>query len=284
MTEYKVKDHQPSWLPEGKKWELVWSDEFDGDTLDTDKWSFRLNYWGQKADQFTDKGVYLDGNGNVVFRPVIEDGMLKSSQLQTGGNSFDNLDLHGAIKNRLESKHGDNPWGDQIEIWPLAPLEKPKFMHRYGYYEALVKFQTKNFWWSAFWTQSPTIGAAYNPEYCGVESDIVENFVRGNLTSGNICNGYGKQYTEVGRVYYPYVEDGEYHRFGMEWSETGYKFYFDGKETSRSDSPVSKVEQFILLSTEIKGYRSGKAKTEWTQEELEDRFICDYVRVFDEVK
>lgn len=284
MTEYKVKDHQPSWLPEGKKWELVWSDEFDGDTLDTDKWSFRLNYWGKKADKYTDKGVYLDGNGNAVFRPVIEDGMLKSSQLQTGGNSFDNLDLNGAIKNILESKHGDNPWGNEIEIWPLKPLEKPKFMHRYGYYEALVKFQTKDFWWSAFWTQSPSIGAAYNPEYCGVESDIMENFVNGNLTTGNIYGGYRRPIGQAGRVRYPYVEDGEYHRFGMDWSESGYVFYFDGNEISRSDGPVSKVEQFILLSTEIKGYRDGKVKTEWTQEELADRFICDYVRVFDEVK
>jgi ADP-ribose pyrophosphatase YjhB (NUDIX family) len=60
-------------------------------------------------------------------------------------------------------------------------------------------------------------------------------------------------------------------------------FYFDGKEMARSCAPISKVEQFILLSTEIKGYRSDEPKTEWTEEELNDRFICDYVRVFDEV-
>ena len=52
---------------------------------------------------------------------------------------------------------------------------------------------------------------------------------------------------------------------------------------ARSCAPISKVEQFILLSTEIKGYRSDEPKTEWTEEELNDRFICDYVRVFDEV-
>jgi hypothetical protein len=52
---------------------------------------------------------------------------------------------------------------------------------------------------------------------------------------------------------------------------------------ARSSAPVSKVEQFILLSTEIHGYRCDNPKTEWTEEELNDRFICDYVRVFDEV-
>lgn len=284
MKEYKVDGQQPSLLPEGKKWKLVWSDEFEGTILDRSKWSFRTNYWGYKADQFTDKGVTLDGKGCIVFKPVVEDGMVKSSQLQTGANSFDNIDLFGAIQNRLEGRKGNNPWNGEVEIWPLKPLDTPKFMHRYGYYEARVKFQTKNFWWSAFWTQSPTIGAAYNPEFCGVESDIVENFVRGDLTSGNIYGGYGKTFAESARVRYPYTEDGQFHRVGMYWSEEGYVFYFDGKETARSSAPVSKVEQFILLSTEIHGYRRGQKKTEWTDEELSDCFMCDYVRVFDEIK
>ena len=283
MNKFEIKDHEHSLLPEGKKWKLVWSDEFDGDTLDESKWNFRLNYWGQRFDAWTDKGVYLDGQGNVVFKPVIIDGHLCSSQLQTGGNSFDLLDLDGAIKNRLERKQGNNPWNNQVEIWPLKPLEKAKFAHRYGYYEARVKFQDKPFWWSAFWMQSPTIGASANPEYAGVENDIMENFVNGQLTSGNIYNGYGKQFSENARVIYPFKNDGEYHRFGMEWNEKEYVFYFDGKEMARTNAPISRVEQFILLSTEIKGYRSDEPKTEWTEEELNDRFICDYVRVFDEV-
>lgn len=102
MKEYKVDGQQPSLLPEGKKWKLVWSDEFEGTILDRSKWSFRTNYWGYKADQFTDKGVTLDGKGCIVFKPVVEDGMVKSSQLQTGANSFDNIDLFGAIQNRLK--------------------------------------------------------------------------------------------------------------------------------------------------------------------------------------
>lgn len=117
-----------------------------------------------------------------------------------------------------------------------------------------------------------------------MESDIVENFVRGDLTSGNIYGGYGKTFAESARVRYPYTEDGQFHRVGMYWSEEGYVFYFDGKETARSSAPVSKVEQFILLSTEIQGYRRGQKKTEWTDEELSDCFMCDYVRVFDEIK
>jgi len=284
MKKYEVENHEYSLLPKDKEWKLVWSDEFDGDRLDESKWSFRLNYWGMPFDGFTDKGVELDGNSNLVFKPTIIDGRLCTSQLQTGENSFDCLDFEGAIKNRVERNHGNNPWGQQVEIWPLKPLKKAKFAHRYGYYEARVKFQKCPFWWSAFWTQTPTIGASANPEYAGVESDIMEYFVDGTLTSGNIYNGYGKQFSETARVHYPYAGDDEWHRFGMSWDENGYVFYFDGKETARSNEPVSKVEQFILLSTEIQGYRSDIHKTTWTEEELNDRFIVDYVRVFDEVK
>lgn len=283
MQKFEVRDHEPSLLPEGKKWKLVWNDEFDGTKLDETKWGYRLNYWGQRAGQYTDRGVALDGKGNVVFSPVVENGMVKSAQLQTGGNSFDELDLQGAVRNRLEGVNGDNPWG-QIEIWPLRPLSEPKFMHRYGYYEARIRFQRQYFWWSAFWLQSPSIGTTVNPAFSGVENDIVENFGGGKLTSGNIYGGYGKTFREEARVEYPYVEDGEYHRLGLEWNEKEYIFYFDGRQTAKSSSPVSQVEQFILLSTEVHGYRSGKPKTQWTEKELSDCFMCDYVRVFDEIK
>lgn len=283
MKEFKIENHEPSILPEGKKWKLVWSDEFDGDKLDESKWSYRTDFWGADFEAYTDKGVSLDGKGNVVFRPVVENGTVRSAQLQTGGNSFDKLDFQGSIKNRMEKSVGDNPWG-QIELWPLRELEKPKFMHRFGYYEARVKLQSKNFWWSAFWLQSPSIGAAYEPKYCGIENDIMEHFNGNEITSGNIYGGYGKQFKETARIHYDAENTDEFHRFGLEWSKYGYVFYFDGKETARSNSPVSEVEQFILLSTEVQGYRSGKPLTEYTEEMLNDRFICDYVRVFDEVE
>ncbi len=283
MQKFIVENHEPSLLPEGKKWKLSWNDEFDGNKLDESKWSYRLNFWGKYADQYTDKGVSLDGKGNVVFRPVIVDGKLKSAQLQTGALSYDNLDFDSALKNRLDGLNGGNPWGE-VELWPFKEFDKPKFMHRYGYYEVRVKFQKKDFWWSAFWLQSPMTGITYDPARCGIESDIMENFVNGKLTSGNIYNGYGKTFKENARINYPYTEDGEYHRFGMEWSKDGYVFYFDGKETTRTSEPVSHTEQFVLLSTEVKGYRSNKPKTEWTEEELNDCFICDYVRVFDAIE
>ena len=57
--------------------------------------------------------------------------------------------------------------------------------------------------------------------------------------------------------------------------------HIDGKETARTSSPVSEVEQFILISTEVQGYRRNAATAECTDEVMSDRFLVDYVRVFD---
>ena len=122
MNKFEVKDHEPSYLPEGE-WKLVWADEFDGTELDRTKWDFRLNFWGKPFDAYTDKGIVLDGNSHIELHRTERNGCYVSPQLQTGSNSFD-----------IPKADTDNPWG-QDEIWPLGPLEPPKFVHRYGYYE-----------------------------------------------------------------------------------------------------------------------------------------------------
>ena len=198
MQEFKVDGHEPSLLPEGKKWEYVWGDEFDGDTLDRSKWSFRLNFWGRRFLPYTDQGVELDGNSNVKIHLIEKDGQYMSAQLQTGANSFD------APAPVYETE--TNVCGDNF-FWKIGDIEKPKFMHRYGYYEVRCKLQQQPGWWSAFWLQSPSIGMSYDPAYSGVEVDIMENFTRdGEVTSGNIFGGYGTNLQHEARVHY-HVKD-----------------------------------------------------------------------------
>ena len=69
----------------------------------------------------------------------------------------------------------------------------------------------------------------------------------------------------------------------MDWSKDGYVFYCDGRETARSTGPVSRVEQFILLTTECMGYRDGGPSEDLKKAVLPDCFTVDYVRVFDAV-
>ena len=260
-----------SLLPQGKQWKLVWSDEFEGNALDTSKWGFRLHIMQTRHETWTDDAYELNGEGHLMLKAYEKDGEYYTSQLQTGSNFMD---------------RPGNQYGSSILTWPIAELEKPKFVHRYGYYEIRCKLPTQEGWWVAFWLQSPTIGATLDPLESGVEIDIMENFTRDGIISHNIhWNGYGKNHEGAGSgptKIHP-SEDG-FHIFGMDWSPMGYVFYVDGKETWRISGPVSHREQFIMVSAECDGYRKGSASPLLKKAVLPDYFIVDYVRVYDAIR
>lgn len=275
MQEFSLKDHECSFLPDGK-WSLVWHDEFDGTELDRTKWDYRLSMMGKKHPAWTDKGVHLDGKSNAVFTVIEEDGRPVSSQLQTGYNFMD--------EPVQKTKFGQ----DHLQ-WNIGKLKQPLFTHTYGYYECRCRLQQMpdNRWWSAFWLQSPVIGSSLDPAESGTELDIMECFTYGKVASHNaFTGGYGldMKLASVGGV--ENLDMKEFHRFGMLWDETGYTFYIDGKEDGRIEQYVSKRPQFILISTEVNGYRHENHQP--TPESYEvtgkDFFIVDYVRVFDRIK
>ncbi|MBE6406218.1 MAG: glycosyl hydrolase family protein [Lentisphaerae bacterium] len=276
-------EHAKSLLPAGKKWKLVWNDEFDGTELDMTKWSFRYHILQKRQMCLTDETASLDGKGNLVLSLMEKDGHYYCSQIQTGENYM------------------DRP-GQEFEkdgfAWPIDKFSEPKFMHKYGYYEIRCKLQTQEGWWSAFWLQSPVIGCCPNPEVAGVEVDIMESFRRDNTVShNNHWGGYAADHKCAGSGDIPLEDtpDG-YHTFGLEWTPDEYIYYVDGKETWRCSEAVSRREQFILVSTECMGYRWVDVLTGELQESsdkpaeslkkavLPDAFIVDYVRVYDEVK
>ena len=272
MKKFEVAGHEPSFLPDNGNQKLVWADEFDGTELDRTKWDFRLNYWGKPCEAYTDEGVILDGKSHIELHRTERNGLYVSPQLQTGSNSFD-----------IPKASSDNPWGEN-DFWPLGNLSEPKFSHRFGYYECRCKFQKiPEEMWSAFWLQAPSIGTTFDPSWSGVESDIMECFKKGELTSGNIMGGYGKQFREEARINYKFDEtkDG-WHYIGLDWSPEGYVFYFDGKETARTDKTVSQIPQFILLTTEVQGYRRNDP-VKVGDKFIDDAFIADHVRVFDRI-
>lgn len=138
--------------------------------------------------------------------------------------------------------------------------------------------------------------------------DIFEYFGDKRFTSGNFYGGYGADLKTDARVHYDvksekfdFSQQGienskynrdeytkpldEFHRFGLLWTEEEYVFYYDEKETARTSGPISGVEQFILLTTEVQGYRRGDGTKHAPEAEqsLDDTFVVDYVRVFDRI-
>ena len=83
-----------------------------------------------------------------------------------------------------------------------------------------------------------------------------------------------------------YLPKEEFHTFGMEWDENGYTFYIDGKEDGHISDFVSHRPEFILISTEVSGYRSSEERKPRpaAYDAVGDTFLVDYVRVYDRVK
>ena len=276
MKIFEVKDHEPSLLPEGE-WELVWSDEFDGTELDTSKWDYRRSMMNRRHPAWTDQGVTLDGKSNAVFSILEEDGRPVSSQLQTGYNFMD-------------EPVQKTTFGKEHLQWNIGKLKKSKFTQKFGYFECRCRLQQLPGWWSAFWIQSPLIGATLDPAVSGSEIDVMESFYPGEVHRHNIfTGGYGQ---DMKRTYADSingdVDPAEFHRFGVLWDETGYTFYVDGVQSGpKLTGGVSHTDTFILLGTEVVGYRGYVPGIYRGADEIravkDDKFIVDYVRVFDRV-
>lgn len=269
MKEYTVKDHAPSLLPDGTRWRLVWNDEFDGETLDTDKWDYRTSMMGREHPAWTENGVHLDGESHAVFTCMEEDGRIVSSQLQTGHNFMD--------QPVIRTKFGE----DDLQ-WNIGKLHENKFVKAFGYFECRCKLQKTDGWWSAFWMQSPIIGASLDPTQTGTELDIMECFEPGKIAAHNaFTGGYGLDMKRA-RVGGAEVDPEEWHTFGMRWDKNGYTFYIDGKEDGHISEYVSHCPEFILISTEVKGYRTeAHTFSEAAKQSVGDTFLVDFVRVFE---
>jgi beta-glucanase (GH16 family) len=79
------------------------------------------------------------------------------------------------------------------------------------------------------------------------------------------------------KVNVPGVAKG-FHTFAVWWKPDEHILYVDGKETWRTNAggSICHVPQYILLSDEI-----GKWGGDITTAKLPDKFLVDYVRVYD---
>ena len=282
-------------LPDGRKLKLVWSDEFCGDRLDESKWSYRTNFWGQRAHWFaTPEDNAVEVRDGLLHLKLVKraDGQFVSPQLQTGELVWD-------VPHRTISK-------DSVGFWPLPRRAKPKFMHRYGYYECRCRLQQMPGWWSAFWMQTPMQGCSLDPRCAGIEHDIMESFEVGEIVPQAFhANGYGADYlgfrvpraakgvtnAEHNKAHSVKLDQTQFHTFGLLWEPDGYTIFMDGRQHGPKvgggeGEAVSQTDEFILVSTEAKWYRkqhmTGKGVPELEAAAAAgDEFLVDYVRVYD---
>lgn len=180
--------------------ELVWSDEFDGNSLSTENWSFETGQHGW---------------GNNEWQNYVSSG---------------NVEVDGGILKIIAKKEGT---GQKVGDYTSARLNS-KESFTYGRMEVRAKLPLHkgNGLWPALWMLGSNISTAGWPA-CG-EIDLMEYVSydpnRVHFTIHSTANNHvdGTQ-ASSGPVELETAEE-EFHTYGLLWSEEYMKFYIDDKE------------------------------------------------------
>ncbi len=237
-----------------RKWQLVWSDDFNGpagELPDATKWTFDIGTgqdgWGnQELQSYTNNpaNVSLDGEGNLVITAIQSGNSFTSARIKTQG----------------------------------------LFSQQYGRFEARLKTPYGPGLWPAFWMLGDNIETVGWPQ-CG-EIDIME--LRGqqpHIVHGSV---HGPGYSGGSPVSKSYALnnarfDTEYHVFAIEWYEDKIDFFVDDylyQRITPEDLPGDWVFDqpfFILLNVAVGGDYVGFPLP---QTPFPQKMIVDYVKVY----
>lgn len=201
---------------------LKWADEFDGTQIDLKKWEVMAV---RRRDAI-----------NTPDAVTVADGKLTITTYTEGGKHYTGM------------------------LWTRGLFE-PSL----GYYEARIQWQDAPATWSAFWTISDLMLLPYMGKFLGHvpesgnEVDFVEHRetdhegkrMAGQANFNLHWDGYAENRGGSGFLTPDLGLDKGFHIYGCEWSETGYRFFIDGRMLWETPGPVSKRPQFIILSTEV---------------------------------
>lgn len=228
--------------------EILWSDEFEGDALDTANWNYEIgngdNGWGNGEAQY-----YTDSPDNVK----VQDGNL-------------------VITAKRESESG-------FDFTSARITTKDNFEFTYGRVEVRAKLPAGGGTWPAIWM----LGEAWPEEsWPGVgEMDIME--FAGNqpnrISSALHFPGNSGGNPIVGDV--TTVEDAttEFHIYEVEWTEDKISFFMDGVahlEFDNDDSTPFQKDFYLLLNVAMGGSFGGAIADDFQESSME----IDYVKVY----
>lgn len=282
MGETVIKSVDAQGPPAGKKWRLVWSDEFDGTAIDMQRWQNaspdgKWDYPGFQT-RYAAENCALDGKGHLVLSLT--------------------RDADGTVRfnNGLQSR---------------------TFEQAFGYFETRVQFSTQPGWWTAVWLSGVPYGEGTDTFQSPQEFDIFEDFYKPKVKNDiSHCyhataslstykdQGDGKgiggndmlSRTNIarcskGKVVTLERYDG-WHTVALEWTPLEHIFYVDGQETLRQnyrEVPITTVPQRIWISeclrTPKKLKKDGGHPPFYGFLEdatFPDQLVVDYVRVYEE--
>ena len=245
-------------------WEILWSDEFDGDELDLMKWnklSWRPGWVNNELQAYTerDTNIFLE-NGYLVLQGLIDPGY---SGIDYTGNNYNTDYTSGRINT-------DN-----------------KFSTTYGKFDIRAKLPKGKGSWPAIWMLGESISSIGWPD-CG-EIDIMEHvgydegMIHGSVHTEDYNHMYNTQ--KSGSKYIENVTDA-FHVYSLEWSPFYLRYLIDDEpfffvyNDSNGDNGRWPFDDphYIILNLAIGGDWGGVQGV--SASDFPMRMMVDYVRVF----
>jgi beta-glucanase (GH16 family) len=235
----------------GDEWRLVWSDEFEGEALDREKWNTTL------GDMPGVAGQHYHNTGYAQY--LMDDDVIVENSL---------LRLQAQKRTIM----GDEPPGtyDYSAGWVSTAN---KFDFTYGYVEIQARYPAGAGMWPAFWMLA-------SDNVWGPEFDVAEYF--GNQQRMH----FGLMYTEYPSVnwdsqnYRTPSWETDWHTYALEWNPGEAHFLVDGVivHTILADY-VPSEPMYIILQNGV-GSASGPAGAPNSETVFPNSLDVDYVRVY----
>jgi len=256
-----ITDETVSW--ESREWELMWSDEFDGEAnspIDSDSWTCEIggHGWGNnELEYYTDSldNVSMNGDGQLVIT---------------------------AMQGQPES--GEACWYGQCAYTSARCITRDKVEFTYGRVEARLNIPIGQGVWPAFWMLGANFDEVGWPD--SGEIDIMENVGNDPLTVHGTIHGPG--YSGSGGIGNSLISAtnfaDDFHVYAIDWDPNIIRWYVDGElfgtvsaNDLRNREWVFDHDFFLLLNVAVGGSWPGfpDDSTEFPQE-----MLVDYVRVY----
>ena len=267
-------------------YQLMFSDEFDGDALDADKWNTAL-LWGPYQQINNEEQVYIDTlgmhNDHSVDPFEVSSGSLKIRAQPIAPSDLPEIpDTTDPIWNEYPNYQQSNQdfgleggWVPSYSSGALISYDSFKFVN--GYAEARIKLPVGSGLWPAFWL----LHGYYNGPT--PEMDILEAKGESSASTHHSYHYYDYSVSTSGLISSAteYVLPGtgidDFHVYGFQWDRERMVWYVDGVVVKEITGPeVSQQLSYVLLNMAVGGNFVADVDSNALPAEME----VDWVRVW----